>query len=63
MKAAGYQWTYELVQISINQDLEVIKNVCLKPMVKVPKGLGEYGVTTEEIIDWVEDWFAKNTTD
>ena len=59
----GYQWTYDSAQISINQDLEVIKNVCLKPMVKVPKGLGEYGVTTEEIIVWVEDWFARNTND
>lgn len=59
----GYNWTLELVQISINQDLEAIKNICLKPMKKVPKGLGEYGVTTQEIIAWVEDWFAKNTND
>lgn len=57
----GYQWTYELVQISINQDLDVIKNVCQKPMVKVPKGLGEYGITTDEIVEWCDKWMANNT--
>ena len=54
-----FRWIYTCFQISINQDLEAIKNICKKPMVKVPKGLGEYGITTEEMLKWCEDWFDK----
>ena len=35
--------------ISVNCNLEHIKQICRKPMKKVPKGLSEYGITTEEI--------------
>lgn len=35
--------------IGINTNLDHIKAICKKPMVKVPKGLSEYGITTEEI--------------
>lgn len=35
--------------ISLNVNLEHIKQICSKPMNKVPKGLSEYGITTEEI--------------
>lgn len=41
--------------ISINANLDHIKAICKKPMVKVPKGLSEYGITTEE----VEEMFLK----
>lgn len=34
---------------SVNVDLETIQNICTKPMVKVPKGLSEFGITTQEI--------------
>lgn len=40
--------------ISINMNLELIKNVCTKPMTKTPKGLSDYGITTEEIIKFIE---------
>lgn len=33
----------------MNVDLEDIKKICKKPMKKVPKGLSEYGITTEEV--------------
>lgn len=42
-------FVYTAFHISINVDLDLIKHICVKPMVKVPKGLGDYGVTTEEI--------------
>lgn len=58
-----FHWTYDGVQISINQDLEAIKNICLKPMVKVPKGLSEYGITTEEIYQWCVDWLISHDID
>ena len=35
--------------IGINTNLDHIKAICKKPMVKVPKGLSEYGITTEEV--------------
>ena len=35
--------------ISMNVNLDHIKAICKKPMVKVPKGLSEWGVTTEEV--------------
>lgn len=40
---------YSTIHIGINTNLEHIKAICTKPMVKVPKGLAEYGITTEEI--------------
>lgn len=35
--------------ISMNVNLDHIKAICKKPMQKVPKGLSEYGITTEEV--------------
>ena len=35
--------------ISMNVNLDHIKSICKKPMEKVPKGLSEYGITTEEV--------------
>lgn len=53
----GFQ--YVAYQISINQDIETIKHACLKPMVKVPKALSEYGITTEEIVKLCEDYWTR----
>ena len=35
--------------ISMNVNLDHIKKICKKPMAKVPKGLYDYGITTEEV--------------
>ena len=35
--------------ISVNVNLDHIKQICRKPMKKVPKGLSEYGITTAEV--------------
>lgn len=49
---------YSTIHIGINTSLEHIKAICHKPMVKVPKGLSEYGITTEEaeqmLLDYIE---------
>lgn len=55
-----YKWAYDGAQISIYQDLDVIKNVCLKPMVKVPKALSDYGITTNEMLDFIDTWKKEN---
>ena len=52
-----YKRTFYGFEININCDVELIKNICKKEMVKVPKGLAEYGITTEEIETFVENWF------
>lgn len=52
-----FRWCNSIVQISINQNMELIQRVCLKPMVKVPKGLGDYGITTDEMLKFVCTWF------
>ena len=35
--------------ISMNVNLDHIKKICRKPMVKEPKGLYDYGITTKEV--------------
>ena len=40
---------YSTIHIGINTNLDHIKAICKKPMNKVPKGLSEYGITTEEV--------------
>lgn len=35
--------------ISMNVNLDHIKAICRKPMKKVPKGLSDYGITSEEV--------------
>ena len=46
--------------ISMNVNLDHIKAICKKPMVKVPKGLREYGITTEEVEDMFLAFCAKD---
>lgn len=44
--------------ISIDCNLELIKQVCTKEMVKIPGGLGEYSITTNKVVDWLKEfWF------
>lgn len=40
---------YSTIHIGVNTNLDHIKAICKKPMVKVPRGLSEYGITTEEV--------------
>ena len=40
---------YSTIHIGINTNLDHIKAICRKPMKKVPKGLSEYGITTDEV--------------
>ena len=53
-------WKYMGYQISINQDIDTIKNACNKPMVKIPKGLGKYGITTDEMVRFCKKYWKNN---
>ena len=35
--------------IGINTNIDHIRAICKKPMVKIPKGLADYGITTEDV--------------
>jgi len=53
-------WQYMGYQISINQDINLINNICNKPMVKVPKGLSEFGITTDNIKQFCLQYWSNN---
>lgn len=40
---------YSAFHFSLSCDLELIKNICTKPMIKIPAGLSSYGISLEEI--------------
>lgn len=42
---------YTAIHISVNMNLELIESICTKPMEKVPGGLSDYGVTTQEVVN------------
>ena len=46
--------------IGINTKLDHIKAICKKPMNKVPKGLADYGITTDEVENWWLEFCKKN---
>ena len=41
------------IHVSINCDAELIDQICTKPMKKIPKGLSEYGITSDEMLDLI----------
>lgn len=45
--------------ISMNVNLNHIRAICRKPMNKVPKGLSDYGITTEEVEQMFLDFCRK----
>lgn len=41
------------IHVSINCDAELVNKICLKPMHKKPRGLSEYGITSNEILELI----------
>ena len=54
----GYQ--YMGYQISINQDLTAIDNICVEKSTKTPKALSDYNITTQEIKEFCETYWNEN---
>lgn len=52
-----YRWCNIVILLPITQNLDLIKSICKKPMLKIPKGLGDYGITTEEVVEFVKGFF------
>lgn len=57
--APDFKWQYTGIQISVNQDYYVIEHACKKPSVKKPGALSDYGITTDEVVEWCENWFKE----
>ena len=51
---------YTTIFVGINTNLDHIKAICRKPMVKVPQGLSDYGITTEEVEQMFLDFCAQD---
>lgn len=52
---AGDNYIYTVVHISLNPNVEIISKVCTKEMKKIPKGLSDYGLTTELIEEILQE--------
>lgn len=57
--ASHYYKDYDAIFITMHftmsVDIELIKNICTKPMSKTPKGLQEFGFTRQDIKDFIEN--------
>lgn len=54
--------TYTTVHFSLHNDADLIRQICLKPMLKVPKGLSEFGVTKEDVLYFLEEYMRNQLT-
>lgn len=52
---ANNRLIYTCFHISINPNIDHITNVCMKPMVKIPKGLNDFGITADEVINLLNE--------
>lgn len=59
-KVASYSYrevpggVYVAMHLSMSVDISLIMNICKKPMVKVPKGLNDFGIYEEDILKIIE---------
>ena len=53
---------YTGIHIGINTNLDHIIAICRKPMNKVPKGLSDYGITSEEVEQMFLDFCESDET-
>lgn len=58
-----YRWCNIVILVATTQNIELIKQVCLKPMKKIPKALNDFGVSTETMIDFIIFWFQNKKVD
>ena len=56
IKGFNSDFAYVPIHISMQVDLDLIRNICQKPMVKIPKGLSEYGLTSQEVLEFCTDF-------
>lgn len=55
-----YNAIFITCHFSMSVDLELINNVCTKPMNKIPKGLKEFGIAAEEVESFLIQFIKEN---
>lgn len=50
----GDRLIYTGCHISMSANIDHICNICLKEMIKVPKGLSDYGIDVNELYEYIE---------
>ncbi len=51
----GDNMIYTAIHISNNPNIELIKNICTKPMRKIPQGVGEHGININNILEVISN--------
>lgn len=51
------QFYVTAIQIANNLDIDLINKICLKPMHKIPRSLSDFGITNEETLEFMIDFF------
>ena len=46
---------YSAIHISLQPDLDLINNICTKPMHKIPRGLGAYGLNINNLLQIIDN--------
>lgn len=52
-------WCQTVAHFSVNVDVDLIRQICSKPMEKIPGALSEYGITAEDILPIIVDIINK----
>lgn len=52
----GEGFIYTCWHISFNPNVDLIQNICTKPMLKVPMGLDKFNITHKDIIDIMQKY-------
>lgn len=55
------KYSYVGMAVSINADIDLINKICTKPMHKIPGALSNYGITTEQIMNWELNWLNEHS--
>lgn len=56
---ANNRLIYTCIHVSFNPDINLIENICVKPMSKIPKGLTSYKITIEEIKNFIDEFLGE----
>lgn len=51
----GEEGVYTVLHVSMGMDVDLIKEICNKPMEKTPKGLHDYGISSEDVLEYIKD--------
>ena len=53
-------WVQTVVHLSVGKmDLKLVKAICTKPMIKTPGTLSNFGITTDDVLNIVDDILKK----